>query len=96
RPPHTPQNIRTPIAPPRRPRPPVRITNHDNGPGIDPGEAERVFEPFFTRRRKGTGLGLSITRRILEAHRGSIKIAPHPEGGTAVTLEIPIEGEESG
>lgn len=78
------------------PRPPVRVVIQDNGPGIDSSEAERVFEPFYTRRRQGTGLGLAITRRILEAHRGTIKIAPHPEGGTAVTLEIPIEGEESG
>lgn len=76
------------------PRPPVRVTIRDNGPGMDPGEAEKLFEPFYTRRRKGTGLGLAITRRIVEAHKGSIRIAPHPEGGTAVTLEIPIAGEE--
>lgn len=76
------------------PRPPVRVEVRDNGPGISAEDAERVFEPFFTRRKKGTGLGLAITRRIIEAHNGSIRIAPHPGGGTVVTLELPIEGEE--
>jgi signal transduction histidine kinase len=77
------------------PRPPVRVAVRDNGPGIDPREAERIFEPFFTRRRKGTGLGLAITRRIIEAHSGTIRIAPQMAGGTVVTFEIPIEGEET-
>jgi len=76
------------------PRPPVRLEVRDNGPGISEAEAERLFEPFFTRRRQGTGLGLAITRRIIEAHNGTIRLAPHTEGGTVVTIEIPIEGEE--
>lgn len=76
------------------PRPPVRIEIRDNGPGISEEDAERLFEPFFTKRARGTGLGLAITRRIIEAHNGTIKIAAHPEGGTAVTIDLPIEGEE--
>lgn len=76
------------------PRPPVRIDIHDNGPGISEDVAERLFEPFFTRRSKGTGLGLAITRRIIEAHSGTIRIYPHREKGTVVTLELPIVGEE--
>ena len=76
------------------PRPPVRIDVLDNGPGISPQDAQRVFEPFFTRRRKGTGLGLAITRRILEAHQGTIALSPRHEGGTCVTIMLPIAGEE--
>ncbi len=76
------------------PRPPVRIEVHDNGPGIGTEEAEKAFEPFFTRRKSGTGLGLAITRRIIEAHSGSISIAPHRNGGTVVTITLPIAGEE--
>lgn len=77
------------------PRPPVRIEFQDNGPGLSAEDAERVFEPFFTRRPKGTGLGLAITRRIIEAHNGTIAIAPRTEGGAVVTVELPMEGEEA-
>ncbi|MCC6548043.1 hypothetical protein IT570_12830 [Candidatus Sumerlaeota bacterium] len=76
------------------PRPPVLVEIEDNGPGIDPADAERLFEPFYTRRKKGTGLGLSITRRIVEAHGGSIRVAPRAQGGTVVTVQLPIAGEE--
>lgn len=76
------------------PRPPVVIEIADNGPGIDAADAEKLFEPFYTRRRKGTGLGLSITRRIIEAHGGTILAAPRPQGGTVVTVQLPIADEE--
>ena len=72
---------------------PLELTVRDNGPGIRPEDVERAFEPFFTRRREGTGLGLAITRRILEAHEGSIAIWPAPGGGTKVALTIPVAEE---
>lgn len=78
------------------PRPPIRIEVSDNGPGVAGDDVEKLFEPFFTRRNKGTGLGLAITRRIIEAHSGSIRIANGPDGGALVTVELPIEGEEIG
>ncbi len=74
-------------------RAPVEILVHDNGPGISPEDAERAFEPFFTRRAEGTGLGLAITRRIIEAHAGSIAIWPSAEGGTSVAITLPINEE---
>ncbi len=76
------------------PRAPVRIEVRDNGPGIAPGDVERAFEPFYTKRKEGTGLGLAITRRIVEAHDGTIRIQPIREGGTLVAIELPMEGEE--
>lgn len=76
------------------PRAPVRIEVRDRGPGLTAEEAERAFEPFFTRRAEGTGLGLAITRRIIEAHGGTIRLAPRTGGGAIVTIELPIEGEE--
>jgi signal transduction histidine kinase len=76
------------------PRPPIRIEVRDRGPGIAPEDADRVFEPFFTRRAEGTGLGLAITRRIIEAHGGTIRLEPRPGGGAVVTIELPMEGEE--
>ncbi|MCB2153892.1 hypothetical protein KQI84_03330 [bacterium] len=75
------------------PRAPIEISVHDNGPGISPEDAEHAFEPFFTRRDGGTGLGLAITRRIIEAHGGSIDIWPAANGGTSVAITFPIAGE---
>ncbi len=57
----------------------------DSGPGVSPGVAERMFNPFFTTRAAGTGLGLAIVHRIMDAHGGRIRIANHapPPGATA-------------
>lgn len=52
-----------------------RIT--DEGPGVPLDVAHRIFEPLFTTKAKGTGIGLSLCRRILEAHEGTISLAPH-------------------
>jgi signal transduction histidine kinase len=63
----------------------------DNGPGISPGNAAKVFEPFFTtaRERGGTGLGLSITRSLLAAHGGGIELLPAGPGA-AFRLRVPL------
>jgi PAS domain S-box-containing protein len=45
----------------------------DTGPGIGPQHFDRVFDSFFTTKEKGTGIGLSISRRIIEAHGGTLK-----------------------
>lgn len=76
------------------PRAPVSVTVRDNGPGIAPEDAEKAFEPFFTRRDGGTGLGLAITRRIIEAHGGDIEIWPAANGGTTVAISLPIADED--
>lgn len=54
----------------------------DDGNGISPGNAARVFDPFFTTRRDagGTGMGLTIVRNLLRAHRGDIALVPSPQG----------------
>ncbi len=73
----------------------VRI--RDNGPGIDDESREKIFSPLYTSKTNGTGLGLSITRKLVDAHGGSIELESDPEGGTefVVTLPKPIPAEES-
>ena len=67
----------------------VEISVADRGEGISLEEAERLFEPFFTTKDQGTGLGLSICRSIVEAHGGTLRCEPNPDGGMifAFTLE---------
>ena len=52
----------------------------DAGPGIPPDLRDRVFEPFFSGRPGGTGLGLAVTRRLVEAHGGTLAFASGPAG----------------
>jgi len=66
------------------------IEIEDTGPGIARGDAERIFQPFYTTKTKGTGLGLAIALRILEAHGGDITVenlAPH---GCRFTFLLPL------
>jgi len=69
----------------------------DRGPGIAPGEEERIFDKLFrgkrTSGRPGAGLGLAICRGIIQAHGGGIQAAPRPGGGTEFIIELPLEGE---
>jgi two-component system, NtrC family, nitrogen regulation sensor histidine kinase NtrY len=63
----------------------------DGGPGIAPGDRERIFEPYFTTKAGGTGLGLAIARRIAEEHGGRLDAGPGPGGeGARFTLALPV------
>ncbi|HEY4544845.1 MAG TPA: ATP-binding protein [Pedomonas sp.] len=70
----------------------------DNGPGLPPGELERVLEPFYrvessrSRETGGSGLGLAIAKAVAESHGGSLRLANRPEGGLAVILRLPAAG----
>lgn len=63
----------------------------DNGCGIAPDKLERIFNPFFTTKERGTGLGMAISKKIVEAHEGTIDVVSEPGRGTefAVTLPLP-------
>jgi signal transduction histidine kinase len=64
----------------------VEIEIRDTGHGIPESMLETIFDPFITTKPKGSGLGLSICRGIVEAHRGSLRIANSPIGAGAVAL----------
>lgn len=62
----------------------------DNGSGIDPSVAGRVFEPFVTTKSGGMGLGLLVTQSIVEDHGGKIWLMPKAERGTNFTFTLPL------
>ena len=51
---------------------------------------EKAFDAFFTTKHRGTGLGLPIAKRVVEAHGGTIQIDVPPEGGTTISVELPL------
>ena len=70
----------------------IEIEVADTGTGIEPGQRDRVFEPFFradaSRHTPGAGLGLAISRAIVEAHGGAIWLEDAPVG-TRVKFMLP-------
>ena len=65
------------------------IAVRDSGPGMSRETVERIFDLYFSTKDAGTGLGLPITKKIVEEHGGSIRVASEPGHGTTVTVELP-------
>jgi len=74
----------------------IELEVSDRGIGIDAADLPRLFEPFFrsdrsrARRTGGVGLGLALAKRIVEAHRGSIRVESQVGVGTTVTFRVPV------
>src|SRR4029077_8281852 len=67
----------------------------DTGPGIPPGDLQRVFERFYrvdksrVRNPGGTGIGLAIVKNLVELHGGEARVENRPEGGARFVITIP-------
>lgn len=68
----------------------LRITVSDNGPGIKPGAASRIFTPFFTTKARGTGLGLALVQKIVVTHNGRVTATNAEQGGARLTVSLPL------
>ena len=61
----------------------------DTGIGLRDGEAERIFDAFFSTKPQGTGMGLSISRRIIEAHGGRLWASANAQEGATFQFTLP-------
>ena len=66
------------------------VTVRDNGTGIEKGDLDRVFDPFFSTKAKGTGLGLTVSSHIVNLHGGRMSVNSTKGRGTAVTISLPL------
>ncbi|MHC1711253.1 MAG: PAS domain S-box protein [Solidesulfovibrio sp.] len=75
----------------------VHLDVIDNGHGVDPAVADKMFEPFFSTKKQGCnmGLGLSIVHSIVAASNGTIRIENQPGGGTIVAVSLPAARGET-
>ncbi|CAG0968550.1 two-component system, NtrC family, nitrogen regulation sensor histidine kinase NtrY [Rhodocyclaceae bacterium] len=62
----------------------------DNGTGFPSQILSRAFEPYVTTKAKGTGLGLAIVKKIVDEHRGEIRLANRKDGGAEITIRLPL------
>ena len=65
------------------------VTVADDGPGISAEDMDKLFLPYFTRKRSGTGLGLAIVQRIITDHEGQIRAGRNEPKGAVFTFELP-------
>src|SRR6201997_5170129 len=68
----------------------VVVTACDSGPGIAPGNIERLFEPFYTTKTSGMGMGLSICRSIIQAHGGRLWASANEPRGAIFQFTVPV------
>ena len=73
----------------------LRVAVIDNGPGVDPSVAQKIFRPFVTTRARGTGLGLALVQKIVVTHNGRVSVQSEPDGGTRFTVTLPL-AEDTG
>ena len=71
----------------------VELAVSDTGLGVSRDVKERLFLPYFSTKQRGTGLGLAIVSRIVEDHRGSIRVEENKPVGSRFVIELPVAME---
>jgi signal transduction histidine kinase len=66
------------------------VTVTDNGPGIEPAVANRMFRPFVTTKAHGSGLGLALVQKIIVTHNGRVSAASAQSGGARLAVTLPL------
>jgi signal transduction histidine kinase len=69
----------------------VMVSVEDTGKGLEPGTADRIFNPMFTTKTHGMGIGLSICRSIVEAHEGQLWVSADKRGGAIFQFTVPVD-----
>ena len=73
----------------------VGIAIDDTGPGVPPEAREQIFNPFFTTKKDGVGLGLAVVAKIVDGHRGSIKLENDSRPGAHFRIFLPAAPDNS-
>lgn len=68
----------------------VYVIVRDSGKGMDSGEIEMIFNPFFSRKTGGMGLGLAYVKRIVDEHNGRVEVSSRKGKGSTFTLKFPL------
>jgi two-component system nitrogen regulation sensor histidine kinase NtrY len=68
----------------------LRLEVADEGPGIRPGDRDRLFLPYFSTKKRGTGLGLAIVHRIVSDHMGRIRVEDNQPHGARFVIDLPV------
>ena len=74
----------------------VVVTVEDTGPGVSAEMREQIFNPFITSKKDGVGLGLSIVAKIVDEHRGWIRLDPDSAKGARFCVFLPLEPSSQG
>src|SRR6266403_3511950 len=73
----------------------ILVAVHDSGPGVDPVNLARVFEPFYTTKTSGIGMGLSICQTIINGHGGRLWMSANEPRGAVFQFTLPAVQENS-
>jgi nitrogen fixation/metabolism regulation signal transduction histidine kinase len=71
----------------------IELCIDDNGPGIEAGVLENIFEPYVSTKPKGSGLGMAIVKKIVEEHGGTISAGSSADGGAQIRIYLLLSGD---